>query len=250
MIYRVEGIFLGGLATVPWCSLSSLKLTGLETHALQPASRKRCCTVTIASAVTAIAGIRQSLGCRRSRSTQRVFIAKLDIKQDQVGLLVPKCAPRGLQIFRTQNFMALRFQPVTKQLGLSPTTRMRCFTLSRDTQGHHAPQLLDQRLLPRLPFVQQRFRMSGKIILLFLAQILTHQDEHGKVGRATAGTPLTEQFEAAGFGQDQIENRQFGQVSGYLGTGLGAIRSSRHCVPPVRRAAPQPGMDVRPDSIQ
>jgi hypothetical protein len=47
---------------------------------------------------------------------ESVLITKLNIKQHRVGLPLLERAKDGLQIFRIQDFMAFRFQPVTQQL--------------------------------------------------------------------------------------------------------------------------------------
>ncbi len=87
-------------------------------QALRPDCKNRCCSVPRAWAVTAMMGMPSRLPAHPSGEGKSVFIAELDVEQDGVGLLVLEQALRATQIFRTESYIILRFEPITKQLSI------------------------------------------------------------------------------------------------------------------------------------
>ncbi len=95
----------------------------------------------------------------------------------------------------------------------------------RGVLGHDSPQLEGQGLLPRLLLAQKKLCMSPEACLFLSGQVLTGQDENGKIGGSCVGPPFRQQLQAAHLRQQQVQNHQFRQGSGHLSTGLGTIGS-------------------------
>ena len=100
----------------------------------------------------------------------------------------------------------------------------------RGVLGHDSPQLEGQGLLPRLLLAKKKLCMSAETYLFLSRQVLTGQDENGKIGGSWVGPPFRQQLQAAHLRQQQVQNHQFGQGSGHLSTGLGTIGSGGHGV--------------------
>src|ERR1700720_40033 len=65
-----EGRFCRGTSHLSSSRLSNLKSMGFDMQALQPDCRNRCCSVTMAWAVTAMTGMPENPGCWRIQAAR------------------------------------------------------------------------------------------------------------------------------------------------------------------------------------
>src|SRR5882762_2172056 len=104
-----EGDFCRGTSHLPSSRWSNLKSMGFDMQALQPDCRNLCCSVTNAWAVTAMTGIPENLGCWRIQAARESPSSLPSWTSSGVELLALEQALRATQIFRTVNYIVLRF---------------------------------------------------------------------------------------------------------------------------------------------